>query len=395
MLSVDRERVHAIARLRDEIGVLSVYATADPRQEAASSPAWPVQIRNELSSLRHRLRDSGDHRRLAALRSRLPTLEPMLLHLLDAGAAGRGRALFASLGRFETHSVSTQLPLITGVVLDPVAYLYPLVAAYSVGAPAGIVVVTAHDVRVIDYRLGLAQPVWTVPYEQSTDDWRELTGPAAGNPKLGQRSVSQRDLYERRVTDHLTRFLSATSDRLVEFVDRAGWEDLVVTGENELVAALVAGLPHHPPTRIVTAAHVPAAALPPAHVADMVAPDLHAARQRRRRQLAEQARDAALSGGAGAYGLADTLSALAEGRVAHLLLQQSGHWAGRRAPDGRLCPEGEVPPGTTAGELVAEPDLAERMIEETYRHGGEVTLLDDIAAEPLAAGAGVAAILRW
>ena len=159
MLLVDQARVRDIAEIHDEAGVLSVYVTVDPQQESATSPAWQVQIRNELNALVHHLRDAGAEAHLATLRTRLSELEPSLANLLDPAAPGRGRALFAPVSRPEVHTLSIQLPLTNRVVLDPAAYLYPLVAAQGVGAPAGVVTVAAHGVRAIDYRFGLANEV--------------------------------------------------------------------------------------------------------------------------------------------------------------------------------------------------------------------------------------------
>lgn len=394
-MSLNRGTLEAVARLADEAGVLSVYATTDPRIEATSRPAWQVRVHNELAELRHRVRAAGDHAAWSALSARLDALEPDLAWLLDGAASGRGRALFAPLSRPELFVVSIQLPLTTAVVLEPTAYLRPLVAAWTVGAPAGVVDVAAHGIRAIDYRFGATEEVYTQPYEESTADWRRLTGPASAIPGRAQRSAPQRDLYTRRVNEHLARFLQAAAPRMAELAAKLDWEDLVVTGDAELTAALVAGLPAELSAAAVTARAL-TASLPASRVADLIAPTLDAARYERGRRLAEQARDAALAGGPGAYGLADTLTALDEGRVEHLLLDESGTWHARRAPDGRLYPGDEIPPGGGgADDLVDEPDVAERMIEMAYRGGGRVTLLTSPAVEPLAAADGIGAILRW
>src|SRR5690606_42151852 len=63
------------------------------------------------------------------------------------------------------------------------------------------------------------------------------------------------------------------------------------------------------------------------------------------------------AGGNGAYGLSETLGALQQGQVAHLLLGADGQWRGNVAPNGMLAPENEVPPGTDPESLVPEPYL--------------------------------------
>jgi hypothetical protein len=102
-----------------------------------------------------------------------------------------------------------------------------------------------------------------------------------------------------------------------------------------------------------------------------------------------------MSANAGACGLSETLAALQEGRVAHLLLDADRQWTGRRSADGILVPDGEVPPGADASALVDEPHLGERMIELAFRESAQVTMLSPAAAAPLADVDGVGAILRW
>jgi hypothetical protein len=393
-VSLDRKTMQTIAALSDDAGVLSVYVTIDPRQEATSRPSWQVWMQNELAVLREELRRAGDRARLEALDARLAHLAPDLAAVLDPAMPGLGRALFAPLGRPEAHTVSVQLPLGTMIVLDPLAHVHPLLRAWHDGAPAGIAAVAGTGVRVVDHRFGLAKEVAQLTYEQATEDWRELTGPAAPIPGRAQHSAPQRDLFARRVAVHLTRFLGTTGARLAALATELEWTDLVLTGDAELVAATAAGLPRELTAAVLTAPHL-VASLSPTAIAEAVRPQLSAARRARDRELVSRARDAALGGGAAAYGLADTLSALAEGRVAHLLLDRDRTWCGQRAPDGRLCPDDEVLPGTLRQELSPEPRLGERMIESALRQGGTVTLLDPESAAPVAAADGVAALLRW
>jgi hypothetical protein len=147
-------------------------------------------------------------------------------------------------------------------------------------------------------------------------------------------------------------------------------------------------------SEVVTLPH-PVATLTQAKIAATVEPALAAARQRRRRALAERAHDAAMSANAGSWGLGETLESLQQGRVAHLLLSTDGQWRGSRAPDGRFVPEGELPPGVDESSLVPEPDLGERMIELAFTNGARVTMLEAEDSAPLADAAGVGALLRW
>jgi hypothetical protein len=78
-----------------------------------------------------------------------------------------------------------------------------------------------------------------------------------------------------------------------------------------------------------------------------------------------------------------------------LLFDESREYHGATAPDGRLVPEGIVPPGVRDDQLAPEPRLTARMVERALATGGRVTSLSRPAAEVLTASDGVAALLRW
>lgn len=334
--------LHDVARLRDPLGVVSVYVTVDP-QRVNSGPVRP------LDALR---------RRDAELGPAFDALEPAVDRLLDPAAPGRGRVLFARLGRGDIHAYAVQVPLGESVRLSDSAHLWPLAAAFSAEAPAGIVAVSGSGVRVVDYRLGHAGEIAAAAYDPPAET-RELAG-----ARPGARHATPRDLHERRMAAHLITFLTGTGERLGALPAFADWQQVLVTGDAELVAAFTAGLPAALHAGLVTAGHTIPAALPPGQVAALVSAELRDARGRAHARLAEQVRDAAFAGGAATYGPADTARAAGHGRVRHLLLDGSR----------------------------VDADRGEPLIEQTYRAGGLVTVVD--AADALAGGAGVAAFLR-
>jgi hypothetical protein len=215
----------------------------------------------------------------------------------------------------------------------------------------------------------------------------------AGSPGARHGSAWH-DVQARRVAQRLGHFLRASATWVAAEARGRGWEYLVVAGDPEKTTPVVAALPEDLPLMAETVRHR-LAGLPATRVHAAVADDLARMLHRSRQALCERTRDTALSGGTGSYGLADTLTTLAEGRVGHLLLDASREWAGRSGPDGRLHPDGVAVPGVAAEDLRPEPHLGERMIEAAVRSGAAVTLLEPVDAEGLTAGDGVAAILRW
>ncbi|HSK15684.1 MAG TPA: VLRF1 family aeRF1-type release factor [Gaiellaceae bacterium] len=383
----------SLARLRDPLGFLSVYVDADPHAKNAQRRPWAIAVENGLREVRERMREQGPRERWTALERRLGELQPALADLVDPASHGRGRALFAAVGSDEVRQIALQVPLVTRVVLDETAFIAPLAAALDEGRPAGFVAVSLPTVRVLDHRLGVTSELLTLSVDPDTSEWREMKGPAAANPARGQQSAPQRDRFERRLEEHRVRLLESAGTRLGQLVAEHGWDRLVVAGDPHL-------------GKIVTE-HVQMANgdvvlvgrtledLAPTELAAELAPELEAATRRRERELVERARDSALAGGHGAVGVADVLTALAEGRVSHLLYDPERELAGVRSPDGLLAPEGVVPPGVDAESLEPEPNLAERMVEAALATDAAVTPLEGEAAEALAETDGVAALLRW
>jgi hypothetical protein len=382
-----------ISRLRDPYGVLSVYADADPRERLGRRPAWVVAVQNGLDAIRERVKLDGDRSRWTALLRRLEQLEPELSVLMDPRQPGRGRALFAAVDGGDVHRVALQMPISTRVVLGDVADLTPLLVALDRGRPAGLVVVSQASVDVLEQELGSVAEVESIPIEPDISEWRELRGPTAPSPATAQHTAAQRDRFEHRVEEHRARLLDGAAGRLAQVVSRRRWDRVVVAGDRRLAqpladAAARSGADVSVVERTLTTAS-------PAEVADALAPELESANVRRESRLVSRALDAALSGGPGALGLGDVLTALEDGRVDHLLFDQAREYAGRRAPDGRLVPEGEVPPGLAAEALEPEPALAGRMIERALAIDARVTPLSAAGAEPLAGHQGIAALLRW
>jgi hypothetical protein len=242
----------------------------------------------------------------------------------------------------------------------------------------------------------MATEVATIAHPDDLADRRELTGRGhATVTTTYHSSASHHDLFEQRAEDRLLRYLHSLGGEIADHAKNHRWECIVITGEAKYVNAVVGGLPSNLAATVIALPHT-VAGHAPHKLAAAVQPAVEASRAERHLRLAERIRDAALSTSeAGSCGLAPTLAALQEGRVAHLLLAADRSWTGMRAPDGTLTSETDVPPGVDPDTLVAEPGLDERMIELAIRDGAEVSILDSEAAAPLADHDGIGALLRW
>ena len=382
-----------IVRLRDDHGVLSVYVDADPREQASRRPAWVVAAENGLDEVRARVKREGDRGRWTAVQRALESLATELEALLDPRRPGRGRALFATVGGGDVRTVALQVPLVDRVVLDDVADIAPLLVALDRARPAGLVIVSHSAVRVLETRLGRVDQLAAFEVEPDTSDWRETKGPAAGSPTLAQHGAAERDRFERRLEEHTTRLVEGTADELDRLRARRAWDRLVLVGDPRLTKALKEEL--HTDHVDVALVDRRLNGLSSSEIAEALAPQLDEAAARREEKLVARATDAALSGNQGALGLADVIAALEESRVEHLLFDPSRSYPGARSPDGRLAPEGVVPPGVYPADLIGEASLTGHLVERALATDAAVTPLSPAGRAALAEHGGIAALLRW
>jgi hypothetical protein len=382
--------------MTDRVGVLSLYATADPHDESVQ-PAWRARVRTELKRLREQARHSGPRDYYTAVSARLDALDNDVEALLDSRTTGLGRALFAPIGNGHVEWFTLQIPLTDHVELAPTAQLRPLIAAWTAAGPAGAVAVSADEVRIVDLRLGAATDVAVIAHPADLADRRELTGKGHATATTSYHSsASHHDLFEQRAEDRLLRYLHTVGGEIANHAKNYGWECVAITGEAKYAHAVAAGVPAGLTATVATLPHTVAGH--DAHkLASTVMPAVEQARADRLFRLTERVQNAAFSAKseAGACGLAPTLAALQEGRVAHLLMAADGTWTGRRAPDGTLTTDTDVPPGVDPARLVQEPRLDELMIELAIRDGAPVSILDAGMAAPLADHDGIGALLRW
>lgn len=390
-MDIDQTTLRALAAIRDSAGVLSVYATADPREDA-ERPAWQVRVRNDLATIRERVGATVPREKRKTIHRRLDALAPDLDDLLRSSTPGLGRAMFVPLDDGETHTFTLQLPLPDIAVLDAFAYVGPLASAASIGAPAGVVAVARDGVQLVDIRYGMAADVLDLAFDLDTEDWRKMAGPAGHRAGGSQQNVLHTDRFERRVVAAVERLLRRAAAEVAAVAVDRGWQRIVVTGDLRLVEVLAAELARRTGREPERADQI-VYGMPAERVADAVSQVLDRARRSAERALAARTRDAARSGPTAAAGLVDTVAALNDDRVAHLVIDPRTERRGHRATDGSLHPLDQVPPGREADGHV--DDLSERMIERALAGGARVTVLDEDIADELADTDGVAALLRW
>jgi hypothetical protein len=380
-----------LAAMGDEYGVLSVYVTVDPREDA---PGAHVRVRNDLAAVRERARNAMPRDQRMAVEARIDELRGPIEELLDATQSGLGRVLFATVAGGGSESFRLQVRMPDMAVLDEFAYVRPLVAATSETAPEGIIAVARGGVHLVDVRYGMAGDVYRSDFDVDTDDWRSKRGPAGSRSGKSQSVVSHTDRFEDRVEANIARLMRDAAPRVAETVRDRDWERVTITGDPRLVDLIAGDLAQRTGEDPVRA-ELNVFGFPAQRMAEEMRPVLEETRKRDDRALAERVRDAARAGTTAATGLHDTLGGLNERRVERLILDPERTWRGSRTPDGLLFPDGQVPPDVPEGDLTPVADLGERMIERALASDARVTALAPDAAGVLADSDGIAAQLRW
>lgn len=387
------ETIANLADLRDSVGVLSIYVDIDPRQQAVERPSWAIELENGLRIVRTKARAEWPREQWSRLFERLNELAPNLAALVDAGAPGRGRALFAAIGGDWLHEIALQVHLTNQVVLKGRPYLRPLLAAHDEGRPAGVVVCSKQRMRVLESNVGLIEEIAVIDLPGAEEDWREMKGPAAANPAMSQQTAPQRDRFSRRVRQRRSQALGGAGGDLRETIGDRGWDRLLLVGDPRLTTPLADGLGRF--DGVLERMDQRLEGLSDEVVSEAVAPELERLNRQRELALARQLLGNAGARGLGVAGLSQTLAALEERRISHLLFDSAVDHQGLVTSEGRLLVENETSPGATADDLNVEPELVESMIAKALAIGAEVTPLDGPAAEVLAECDGIGALLRW
>jgi hypothetical protein len=385
----DPQAVLALARETDPLGVLSVYVTADLGEDPGLR-AVAIDVENRLRELQRRIASEGPRERARRLDQTIERLAPELRRLTSPHEHGRGRALFAPLGEERAVWLAAQLPVPTRVVLDDGPFIHPLLELLERGRPAGVVLASADEAQILDWRLGelellerLEPEVFEAPHERSGPVGSAPTA-GAGSPMLEQRAARERELAARFAGE-----VAAAASRLA---GERGWEDVLVSAGERLTDQLADAFPQPLRESAIRDRRV-LLHLETDRLARAVTERLEAGRAEAASRLVGQAAERALGAGRVALGLSEVVGALNERRVLHLLYDPEIRYQGSVGADGLLYAGDES--GPAGAEQVPEPRLTERLVERALATGARITPLSPATSGGLREAGGVAALLRW
>ena len=154
--SLDLETLLELSCRSDPVGVLSVYLDARPGE---SAQAATIDLKNRLAELERRLANDEPPELARAVHDAIARLAGEIGRLIDPEQRGRGRVLFAAIDDTWVTRVSTQMALPNRVVFERSPFIHPLLELLDEGGPAGVVLASRAEARLLEWRLGELVPL--------------------------------------------------------------------------------------------------------------------------------------------------------------------------------------------------------------------------------------------
>jgi hypothetical protein len=366
-----------------ERGVLSVSVVIDPADRGGG---WRVALEDALRPVLESA-ERAPHEVKIGLRA----VAEAVLERFPGNAPppqGRGQIGFVEVARKdrreEWHSYRIP-PHATNAIHGHRPYLRPVIEIADDGAAMGIVAVSGDQARVWEWELGILSELEDLALTP-TGDWRERKAPRPSDPaRFRGAGASGHDQHDERVEAHRERFIKRVADRATSEAAEREWRDVLVFGEVEHVRRLEDGFGSREPRHVYRKNVV---AEPTSRIAERVGELLPGLNRERELTLVESVKESAYSGKElASLGPQETVEALSQGRVEHLLFDAERDYRGQGIEEG-LAYAG--PPLGANGLPVAE-----LMVERAIETAAAVTPLEGEAAAALDEQNGVAALLRY
>ncbi|MEW6059573.1 MAG: Vms1/Ankzf1 family peptidyl-tRNA hydrolase [Actinomycetota bacterium] len=355
------------------VPITSLYLTVDGRRYPRKGD-YEVRLGDLLRGARAQAEPLGRD----ALRSVESDLGAMARHVREEFERGgtRGLALFSSHDAGLWEEVRIPRPVRDRSVVAVAADLLPLEHVLETCRPVCTALVDYEKARLFVSEVGRIDEI--------SDVWDEVPG------RHEQGGWAQMRM-QRHVDDHRRKHLKNVADSLFRLWKRRPFDDLILAGPAEAHTDLERGLHAYLRQRVRARITLPIVASPEEVLRRSIEIEEEVEQEARRKRI-EQLTKAAANGRRGVVGLEATLAALAEGRVADVLVSIDLAAAGARCPScGRFAErEGECTGCGTRLEPV--PDVVESAVAQALRQGCRVeTVVDDGLSEL----GGIGGILRF
>jgi hypothetical protein len=378
------EDARKLVEWRPPLGVVSVYLGFDPADRGG---AWRTRLRNALSQVLEAT-DGEDHERRVALKATVERLQARFAnHDRDLPRGEVGFVEVSASGGAEHWWSPHKAPEadVCACVAER-AIVSPLIYLSEHGCPRGAALLSAERVRLFEWAPGHLEEIDSLELSVYSDDWRERKAQSASDPARGQGvSASGRDRFDDRLADSRERFLVECGRVAGRHAEERHWQQVDVYGAADLARAFRQGASSiaAPPVEVAGDADL----ISVEDDGELEARIEEGARRlaiERDRALIEHALEEARGGTRGTAGQQETLAALDEGRVSHLIVD-AAHTAA--ACSGPVIAAERAPRN---GAVQLEP-LTGRALTTSAK----ISVAVDGAADLLADVDGVAALLRY
>ncbi|MDO5534605.1 MAG: host attachment protein [Propionibacteriaceae bacterium] len=371
-----------LADARPEGGVVSLYLDTDPRkpENTSSSPAWLVELRNQLSAVGEAIDAAGDRDTVLAWREASGRIEERVRDL-PAAARGRSLALFTTVDGAWERVVSSQLPVrAAGGSFDDRPHIAPLADLADRGRPIGIVTVDSDEMALLVWADGRIADADETGVASDLDAYRSTLQSGEGGHAPRLRTHAEQ--LGNRADEHGRKFLAEAAATLASGLGEVDVDALVIVHGAGVLGEFVDNLPAEVADTVAATIEANVTGVDANTLVDRIADDLDAVARSRGEAVAADAVARAASGGAGAVGAQTVLKALAEHRVSELVV----------APDLDLDEASVGPVAETFLADVPAELMVERVLGQAISTGAAVTVTE---SSELSAVGGIAALLRW
>jgi hypothetical protein len=365
--------------------VLSVFCRTDPRDPSSRSetPGWLVALRNGLKGAAAGF--EGDHQSLQQVDKLSSAAEK---RIINASAVERGRsvALFLSACGAIDSFHTFQIPVRDNYVsIESGAAIWPMVDVLDRGQRTGLVLVSHDHIRVLEWQDGHARDLEASSYDLELGDWRDYRGTARPGPRGSGHAVNNESAYDDRVEDWRARFIKAASKNVAETSKDLDFDRLLVAADGDLCSEFVDSLPKQTGDLVQATVATNLIDMTSADVAEHLDPHLRDAWRKQVNAVGNLALERIQAGERATGGPDETLLALTEGRVEHLLIDPYMEAKDETLSDG----------ARQAIEDAGEATLQEALVELAIRTDAEVSSASVDEVPALVEAGGALALLRY
>ena len=365
--------------------MLSVFARTDPRDPENSSehPGWSISVKNGIRDAIAKVEQDHEAQQTA---QKLGAEAERRLHSISAAERGRSVALFLSADGSIDESHTFQIPVREGyVTFDSGPVVWPMVDVVDRGQRTGIVVMSNDHIRLLEWFDGHAADIETSIYDLELGDWKEYRGAARANPTRGQQSVVNTEAFKDRVKEWRNKFTRDCAVSIAEAADELDFERMIVCADGELGKDFEAAVPDSLRERLIDIVPVNLIDQSANEVAEHLDERMREDWRRGVGEVADQALARIKAADRGAGGPDETLLALGEGRVSHLIFDPYLATKAAELSDG----------ARQAIEDAGEASIQEALVELALRTDARVSSASVDEVPALAEAGGVLALLRY